>query len=110
MKRTGSPQTHFVMAALSKVWWTQAEPKAQLPLVCTTPRQDAGNRQRQDLPIQREGPVVDVLHVLAHPGLEVQLIAALKHQRRRRAFWKTPLAFWRKAGLYSTQGRILHKS
>jgi hypothetical protein len=33
-----------------------------------------------------------------------------KHQRRRRSFWKTPLAFWRKAGLYSTQGRIVHKS
>lgn len=33
-----------------------------------------------------------------------------KHQRRRRAFWKTPLAYWRKAGLYSTQGRIVHKS
>jgi hypothetical protein len=28
-----------------------------------------------------------------------------KHQRRRRVFWKTPLAYWRKAGLYSTQGR-----
>ncbi len=33
-----------------------------------------------------------------------------KHQRRRRAFWKTPLAYWRKAGLYSTQGRIVHMS
>ena len=33
-----------------------------------------------------------------------------KHQRRRRAFWKTPLAYWRKAGLYSTQGRIVHRS
>ena len=33
-----------------------------------------------------------------------------KHQRRRRAFGKTPLAFWRKAGLYSTQGRIVHMS
>ena len=33
-----------------------------------------------------------------------------KHQRRRRAFWKTPLAYWRKAGLYSTQGRIVHAS
>ncbi len=31
-----------------------------------------------------------------------------KHQRRR--FWKTPLPFWRKAGLYSTQGRIVHTS
>jgi group II intron reverse transcriptase/maturase len=33
-----------------------------------------------------------------------------KHQRRRRAFWKTPLAYWRKAGLYSIQGRIAHTS
>jgi RNA-directed DNA polymerase len=33
-----------------------------------------------------------------------------KHQRRRRAFWKTPLAYWRQAGLYSTQGRIAHMS
>ncbi len=33
-----------------------------------------------------------------------------KHQRRRRAFWKTPLAYWRAAGLYSTQGRIVHTS
>ena len=33
-----------------------------------------------------------------------------KHQRRRRAFWRTPLAYWRKAGLYSTQGRIVHTS
>lgn len=29
-----------------------------------------------------------------------------KHQRRRRAFWKTPLAYWRKAGLYSTQRTV----
>jgi RNA-directed DNA polymerase len=33
-----------------------------------------------------------------------------KHQRRRRAFWKTPLAYWRKAGLHSTQGRIVYTS
>jgi RNA-directed DNA polymerase len=33
-----------------------------------------------------------------------------KHQRRRRAFWRTPLAYWRKAGLYATQGRIVHTS
>ena len=33
-----------------------------------------------------------------------------KHQRRRRAFWRTPLAYWRKAGLYSTQGRIVYTS
>ena len=34
----------------------------------------------------------------------------VKHQRRRRAFWKTPLAYWRRAGLYATQGRIVHTS
>ena len=33
-----------------------------------------------------------------------------KHQRRRRAFWRTPLAYWRTAGLYSTQGRVVHTS
>src|SRR5439155_1556365 len=33
-----------------------------------------------------------------------------KHQRRRRAFWKTPLAYWREAGLYVIQGRIAHTS
>jgi len=33
-----------------------------------------------------------------------------KHQRRRRAFWRTPPAYWRKAGLYITQGRIVHTS
>ena len=34
----------------------------------------------------------------------------VKHQRRRRAFWKTPLAYWRRVGLYATQGRIVHTS
>jgi RNA-directed DNA polymerase len=33
-----------------------------------------------------------------------------KHQRRRRAFWKTPLAYWSKAGLYLTQRRTVHMS
>lgn len=33
-----------------------------------------------------------------------------KHQRRPRAFWETPLVFWRKAGLYLMQGRIAHTS
>jgi hypothetical protein len=32
-----------------------------------------------------------------------------KHERRR-AFWETPLAYWREAGLYSTRGRIAHTS
>src|SRR5262245_12170410 len=27
-----------------------------------------------------------------------------KHQRRRRAFWRAPLAYWRAAGLYAMQG------
>jgi len=33
-----------------------------------------------------------------------------KHQRRRRAFRETPLAYWREVGLYSTQGRVAHLS
>jgi len=33
-----------------------------------------------------------------------------KHQRRRRAFRETPLAYWREGGLYSTQGRVAHLS
>lgn len=33
-----------------------------------------------------------------------------KPQRRHRAFWKTPLADWREAGLYSTQGCIVPTS
>ena len=31
-----------------------------------------------------------------------------KHQRRHRAFWRTPHAFWQKAGLYRLQGRIAY--
>jgi RNA-directed DNA polymerase len=43
-------------------------------------------------------------------GWKLRLWLQGKHQRRRRAFWKTPLAYWRKVGLYSTQGRIVHMS
>ena len=32
-----------------------------------------------------------------------------KHQRRHRAFWRTPRAFWQKAGLYVLEGRIVHQ-
>ena len=32
-----------------------------------------------------------------------------KHQRRHRAFWRTPRAFWQKAGLYILEGRIVHQ-
>ena len=28
-----------------------------------------------------------------------------KYQRRHRAFWRTPRAFWQKAGLYILEGR-----
>ena len=41
---------------------------------------------------------------------KLRLWLQAKHQRRGRAFWKTPLAYWRQAGLYSTQGRIVHTS
>jgi group II intron reverse transcriptase/maturase len=33
-----------------------------------------------------------------------------KHQRRRRAFWSTPLTFFEKVGLYSLHGTIAHTS
>lgn len=32
-----------------------------------------------------------------------------KHQRRHRGFWRTPRAFWQKAGLYTLEGRIAHQ-
>jgi RNA-directed DNA polymerase len=32
-----------------------------------------------------------------------------KHQRRHRRFWRTPRAFWQKAGLYTLEGRIAHQ-
>jgi RNA-directed DNA polymerase len=32
-----------------------------------------------------------------------------KHQRRHRAFWRTPRAFWQEAGLYVLEGRIVHQ-
>jgi len=32
-----------------------------------------------------------------------------KHQRRHRAFWRTPRAFWQQAGLYVLEGRIVHQ-
>ena len=41
---------------------------------------------------------------------KLRLWLQAKHQRRRRGFWRTPLAYWRKAGSYSTQGRIVHTS
>jgi group II intron reverse transcriptase/maturase len=41
---------------------------------------------------------------------KLRLWLRTKHQRKRRAFWRTPLAYWRKAGLYSIQGRIVHTS
>src|SRR5262249_31595446 len=34
------------------------------------------NGSQQDLPVERERPVVDVLHVHLHPGIEVELVAA----------------------------------
>src|ERR1017187_8868476 len=40
------------------------------------PGKDAGNGAQNDFPIQRQRPVIDVLHIHAHPGLEVQIIAA----------------------------------
>ena len=41
---------------------------------------------------------------------KLRLWLQAKHQRRRRAFWRTSPAYWRKAGLYTTQGRIVHTS
>jgi hypothetical protein len=41
---------------------------------------------------------------------KLRLWLQAKPQRRRRAFWRTPLAYWREAGLYATQGRIVHTS
>ena len=41
---------------------------------------------------------------------KLRLWLQAKHQRRRRAFWRTPPAYWRRAGLYLTQGRIVHTS
>src|SRR5260221_315449 len=38
--------------------------------------QQSGNRQQQDVPIQAQRPIIDVLHVHAHPGLEIEVVAS----------------------------------
>src|SRR5258707_1322179 len=35
----------------------------------------SGNGEQQDLPIQTQGPIINVLHIHAHPRLEVELVA-----------------------------------
>src|SRR5260370_7845384 len=39
-----------------------------------TAGQHPGNGLQQNLPVQRQRPVVDVLHVHLHPGLEIHLL------------------------------------
>src|SRR5438270_13782162 len=38
--------------------------------------EDAWDGAQQNLPVEREGPVVDVLHVHLHPGFEIHVVAA----------------------------------
>src|SRR5579864_554697 len=46
-----------------------------LNLVRAPANQDRGNGPQNNFPVQRERPVVDVLHVEFHPGLEVDFVA-----------------------------------
>src|ERR1700733_7257114 len=44
-------------------------------LVRAPAAQHGGNRSQNDFPVQPERPIVDVLHIEFHPGLEIDLIA-----------------------------------
>src|SRR6185369_3265881 len=44
-------------------------------LVRAPAAQNGRDRAQNDFPVQTERPVVDVLHIELHPGLEVDLIA-----------------------------------
>src|SRR5581483_1101196 len=43
--------------------------------VGAAPRQYARNRAHQDLPIERQRPIINVLHIHLHPGLEIDVVA-----------------------------------
>ena len=40
------------------------------------PRKHPWDGQQKDLPIQAQGPRIDVLHVHPHPGLKIELVPA----------------------------------
>lgn len=62
-------------------WVTATWSRAGLPSVRTPPDRTRGIVNPKDLPIERERPGVDILHFFARPGLEAELIAALKGAR-----------------------------
>src|SRR5579872_1775819 len=47
-------------------------------LICPSPQKRPRNGPQQDLPIERQRPVVDILHVHLHPGLEIHTVPAGK--------------------------------
>src|ERR1035441_433998 len=50
----------------------RARPKASIRPVAG---EHAGDGTQQNLPVQRQGPVIDVLHVELHPSLEIHVVA-----------------------------------
>src|SRR5260370_1269014 len=58
-----------------------APPSSSVGMMCIVPLsirptagQHPGNGLQQNLPVQRQRPVVDVLHVHFHPGLEIHVV------------------------------------
>src|SRR6185369_5272886 len=54
-----------------------------ISLVGSAAAQHLRDGPQHDLPIESQGPSIDILHVHSHPGLEVHLIAAADDPQAR---------------------------